>query len=70
MGNCSASQSMPGSYPATFVIEKKLSLMGRSCYMSEEVITKSAMNKIVGACFVAHAVKFFVIQGLNLTSFR
>ncbi|XP_044501192.1 protein ARV 2-like isoform X2 [Mangifera indica] len=35
-----------------------------------KVITKSAMNRIVGTCFVAHAVRFFVIEGLSLRSFR
>ncbi|KAK9202113.1 hypothetical protein WN944_017323 [Citrus x changshan-huyou] len=35
-----------------------------------KVITESAMNRILGVCLVAHAVKFFVVQGLELRYLR
>lgn len=38
-------------------------------FLCKAVITKSDMNRIIEACFVANAVKFFVIQRLKLRSF-
>ncbi|KAL5792113.1 hypothetical protein ACOSP7_000707 [Xanthoceras sorbifolium] len=35
-----------------------------------KVITESSMIRIIGACFVAHAVKIFIVQGLELSSLR
>ncbi|KAH7578135.1 hypothetical protein JRO89_XS01G0344800 [Xanthoceras sorbifolium] len=44
--------------------------LDESLFRFEPVITESSMIRIIGACFVAHAVKIFIVQGLELSSLR